>query len=79
MLVERLGQPSQRLRRDVAGNRGAHHAPADEALELGRIAFVVGRAGAVGEAVPEREDYGVAREARQFGALAACRESNGQQ
>ena len=48
----------------------------NEALELRRIALVLRGAGAIGEAVPEREDHRVAREARQFRVLAATREGN---
>ena len=60
------------------GTPGAHHAPADDALELRRVALVLGRAGAVGQAVAECEHHRVARQMLQLGALAAAGERQGE-
>src|SRR5262245_54185786 len=77
VLVERARQARERLRRDLAGHAGAYHAPADQLLELRRVALVLGRAGAVGQAVAEGEYHRVARQALQFGALAAAEQQQG--
>src|SRR6185503_20730764 len=66
MLVERRRQTLERLRAHLARHSGAHHAPADELLELRRVALLLEGAGAVGEAVAEGEDHRVGGEARKF-------------
>ena len=60
MLVEHLRKALERLRRYFPGDAGTYHAPADEALELRRVAFVLRRAGSIGEAVAEGEHHRVA-------------------
>jgi len=75
VFVECRGQALERLRRDFARNAGAHHAPADQAFELRRVAFVFVRTGAIGEAVAESEDDGVRGQRLKLGALAACRQT----
>ena len=71
VLVERGGQPIERLRRHFARHPGRDDAAADQELELRGIALRFRGAGAVCEAVPEGEHHRVGWKARQLRALAA--------
>jgi hypothetical protein len=72
MLLQQFWKPRQCLRAHLAGDPGAHHPPADEPLELRRIAFGFLRAAAVGQAVAEGKHHGVAGQRLEPGAFAAA-------
>jgi hypothetical protein len=72
VLVQRSRQSSERLRGDFAGHAGAHHAPPDQLFELRRVALVLARPGAEGQAVAEREHHRVRRKTLQLGAIGAA-------
>ncbi len=79
MLVQRRWQAGERLGGALPRHPGAHHAPADQLLQVGGVALVLVRAGAESEAVAEGEHHRALGQTLELGVLAAAGQRQGQQ